>query len=166
LQAGKTSTLSITTPKLINYTLITNIMAIDKTVKRLALAIGIPVAGYTALLAGYNFYAHNNHIYEIGDKKVFQKMDGIASYTALEISKEDSSFDVKRYSPFGYRRYKDDDGNGIVDELYLEPNPFTRNSRPKVLERNRHMKKYQSVFQKADRDYRQQIKRFKIFMNR
>lgn len=116
---------------------------------------------------GINFYKHHNVSYEIVQegKKVFQKADGIFTYTELEINK-DGSVNINRY-PFGdIRFYTDKDGDGNVDSIFQGSNLFVRGSHSRSFERDKHLKQYPAVFQDADRDFRQQMQRFKPYINR
>lgn len=136
-------------------------MDISKIVRTLALPIAIP-AICVSLWTGGNFYFHHNTNYEVDDKKVFQKADGIFAHTKVEIN-EGGSVKIARYSPIGTTRfYDDEDGDGIVDRIFRCSNLFDRGSYNRTFYRDRHLKQHPSVFQKADQDFRQQIKRFKL----
>ncbi len=152
--------------KFIKYGLIFIGMTIDKTIQKIVLSIGIPVVGWIGGLTGYNFYAHHNVSYETPDKKVVQKADGIIDYTSVEINKEDGSIEITRDHFPNWRSYKDKDRDGNVDEINRRGNLFVRGSHYSNFDREKHLKQYPIVFQEADRDFRQQIKRFKPYINR
>ena len=140
-------------------------MSIDKTVKRLALSIGVPVVVSVGALTGINFYAHHNINYEVDGKRVFQKADGIFAHTELEIN-EDGSVEMDRYSFGNTRFYTDKEGDGKVDRVFQGSNPFARGSHSRAFHRDKHLEQYPQVFERADQDFRQQMKRFKPYINR
>ena len=140
-------------------------MSIDKTVKSLVLSIGVPVVVVVGAGIGINFYAHHNVHYQVDGKRVFQKVDGIFDYTQLEIN-EDGSVKVDRYSFWNSRFYTDKDGDGNVDGIFQDSNPFARGYHLRSFERDKHLKQYPAVFQDADRDFRKQVQRFKPYINR
>lgn len=136
-------------------------MDISKIVRTLALSIGTS-ATCVGLWMGCNFYFHHNTNYEVDDKKVFQKVDAIFAHTKVEIN-EDGSVEIARYSPLGTTRfYNDEDGDGMVDRIFICSNVFARGSYDRAFYRDRQLKQHPSVFKKADQDFRQQIKRFKL----
>jgi len=142
-------------------------MSIDKTVRKLALSVGIPAVAWIGVLTGYNFYAHHNTSYETDNKKVVQKADGIMAHTELEIDTENGSVEITRHHALNFRSYTDSNGDGNVDRVYRRlGNPFARGSHSRSFERDKHMEQYPTVFQEADRDFRQQMQRFKPYINR
>ena len=149
-------------------------MGIKQTLERIALPIalgfGLPIASVATgigMYAGVNFYQHQNVNYEIvmEGKKVFQKVDGIFGYTELEINK-DGSVIISKYSFENGISYTDEDGDGNVDRIIQLSNLFVRGSYSNIFSRDKNLKQYPNVFQDADRDFRQQMQRFKPYMNR
>ncbi len=128
--------------------------------------VGIGVVITMGGLTGLNFYLHNNVSYETDDKKVVKKADGIMTHTTLEIDKDNGAIKITRNNFLTHRTYTDNDNDGNVDNIFRTDNPFVRGSYPRTFERDKHLKQYPSLFEKADRDFRQQIKRFKPFLNR
>lgn len=140
-------------------------MSINKTVKTLAQLIGVPLVVTAGALTGLNFYRHHNVHYELGGNKLFKKADGLFGYTVLEIDKE-GSVGIDRYSFANTIFYTDKDGDGNVDNIFQWPNLFLRGSHLGIFERGKHLNQYPIVFQDADRDFREQMQRFKPYINR
>ena len=142
-------------------------MNIFNKVKTLVGPIVIPIAIVLGMGTGGNFYFHHNVNYEEDGKKVFQKVDGIFDYTELNIN-EGGSVDVIRHSLVNYRSYTDKDGDEIVDRVFHGSNLFVRGSgsHSRMFLRDEHLEQYPQVFEKADQDFREQMKRFKPYINR
>lgn len=141
-------------------------MSVGKNIKGLALSVAIPVVGWIGIFTGYNFYVHHNVNYETDDKKVFQKADGILSHTSIEIDKDRGSVEVTRHHALNYRSYHDNNGDRKVDDVYLGGNPFRRGAHFRIFRRDKHLEQHPAVFQDADRDFRQQMKRFKLHISK
>lgn len=135
-------------------------MSIDKIAKRLTLSTGVSIVAVVGMWTGSNFYFHHNVNYEEDGKRVFQKADGIFAHTELEIN-EDGSVEMNRYSFGNNRFYTDKDGDGKVDRVFQGSNLFARGSHSRAFYRDEHLEQYPQVFERADQDFRQQMKRFK-----
>ncbi len=140
-------------------------MSICKTIKSLTLSIGVPIAVGLGIVTGINFYLHHNVNYEEDGKRIFQKADGIFDYTELEIN-EDDSIDISRYSFGNTRFYTDEDGDEKVDRIFKASHPFVRGSHSRAFYRDKHLEQYPQIFERADQDFREQMKRFKPYINR
>lgn len=125
--------------------------------------IGLGVIFYMGVQTGCNFYSHHNVNYEEYGQRVYQKADGITAYdyTSLVIN-EDGSVEIDRYSLRNYRFYTDKDGDGKVDRVFQGDNLFGRGSYSRVFRRDKHLEQYPEVFERADQDFRQQMKRFRL----
>ncbi len=139
--------------------------SIDKIVKVLALSIGVSVVGVVGIWTGVNFYAHHNVSYGEYGNKVFQKVDGIFAYTQLEINL-DGSVNIDRHSFGKDILYTDGEGDGNVDRIVQFSSPIVRGPDYRILYRGEDLKHNPVVFEDADRDFREQMLRFKPLINR
>jgi hypothetical protein len=133
--------------------------------KQLTFRVGIPIVMGISTLTVINLYFHHNVKYQTDEKTVLQKMDGIVDWTQVTIDK-DGPVHVNRRHLLNWRDYTDKDNDGEVDRIYLGDNPFVRGSHSKSYYREEDLAKYPQVFQRADEDFRKQIKRFKPHINR
>ena len=111
-----------------------------------------------------NFYLHYNVNYSVDGKTVFKKAEGIFAHTELELN-EDGSIGVDRYSFGNGRFYIDKEGDGQVDKV-SQYSLFTRGPHSRHFDRKKHLEQYQDVFRKADEDFRRQLDRFGLFLDR
>ena len=140
-------------------------MSIDKTIKKL-LPSAISLVACLGFITGINFCTHHNVSYETDNKKVFQKANGILAHTQIEVNK-DGSVAMNRYNHIrGIRFYTDNDGDGKVDRVIYAAKLFSRGPHSETFYRDEHLEHYPQVFETADQDFRQQMKRFKPLMNR
>jgi len=126
---------------------------------------GSIVAVAVGINAGINLYSHHNVVYETRHGKVFQKADGLFAHTTLEFLK-DGSIELTRYSVLGSSGgYTDKDGDEKVDKIYISPN-FKRGSHFDAFYRDKDFQKNPEIFQDADRDFREQKRRFQPLISR
>ena len=111
-----------------------------------------------------NLYQHHNNHYEFEEKKVAEKIDGIFAHTMV-IQNKDDSIKINRFGGvFGNTYfYNDENNDGLVDRIYMNKQ-FSRGPKEYSLERNQHFGKYQQIFQEADRDFKNQMERFKSYL--
>lgn len=122
----------------------------------------------TAVMAGStNFCLHHNVSYEKDGKRVFQKIDGIMSYTRLEIN-EEGSVKITRCSFPESSFYIDNNGDGIVDIVskYVLRDGNPNGLHEEVFHRADDLKKHFQLFKKADMDFLAQMHRFKPYLKR
>jgi len=153
--------------KFIKFGLNPNHMTVDKIVRRSATYGGMFVLGGIALVTGHNFYAHHNVSYEGEYGPVFLKADGIIAHTKLKIDKKSGAITVIRNHPLNWRWYEDNNKDEKVDTVEVNVgNILSRGYHSRNFHRDKHLEQYPVVFQEADRDFRQQMKRFKPYINR
>ena len=104
---------------------------------------------------GLNLYYNNNVHYKTDNKKIFRKIDGPFGYTQLVIN-EDNSVEILRFSLTNSRYYKAESIDANVDEVYKEE-IFKQDE---TFYADEHSEKYPQVFEKVNRDFRKQTKRF------
>jgi hypothetical protein len=140
----------------------------SKLIKKLAepaIGLGIGIVISIAPMTGLNFYLHHNVNYEDENKKIIMKADGILNYTELYINKKTGLVHITR-NGLNYHTFTDDDGDSNVDEV-ANPKILTRSANPKTFyNKNEDLKKYPSVFKEADKEFKQQMQRFKIYTNK
>ncbi len=116
-----------------------------------------------------NLYENHGVQYEkIDGERVTKRVDGIASRTEVT-ENPDGSIEVVRVSPFSHIDYVSYTAKGRdekVDRVFQSSGPFVRTSRSGSYLRENHFAKYPDVFEKADRDFREQIARFKPYLKR
>ncbi len=111
-----------------------------------------------------NYIAHHNNNYEIEGKKVFEKADGFFAHTRLEINK-DNSRRMIRYSLSDNLVYIDRDFDGNIENIFRYSNPFERNNYSEIFEKEKDFESYASVFEDAQKDFDEQMNRFRANLN-
>lgn len=132
---------------------------IGKTIINLIAGPSIAIS----ILAGINFYFNHNVNYETDDKIVFKKADQILANTEVNIGKGKHWISITRTSILqGYRSYTDEDGDKKVDTIYSSSSPFKRGSHWRSFSRDKHFEDYKDIFETADKEFSEQLKRFNI----
>ena len=138
-------------------------MSLNKKVR----SVGFVLLGYFGFVTGCNFYTHHNVSYETDNEKIVKKADGIFAYTTLGINESDGAINISRDSFLNWRSYKDKDGDGDVDRVYRKlGNPLVRGSHSRTFDRDKDLTQFPKVFEEADRDFKNQMQRFKPYINR
>ena len=129
---------------------------IKSAVKKTALLFGVPLA--------INAYFFHNVEYTGPYIQGSRRMDGPYSHTIVE-KYEKGHLTVSRFDLFfkGLRRYTDSDRDGMVDtvEIVLQP-LISRGGVSGDYYRHRHFETRKDIFEAADKDYNEQLKRFGI----
>lgn len=129
------------------------------TSKRVAFSILAIPAAFIVLQGAENFYRHHNVVYETDEGRTMSKADGIMSHTEFQEGK-DGSVRVHRFDPFmGSTFYTSNNGSQEVDVLHRIS--FGRGGHSQVLYRHKDLQNFPDRFKQADRDFREQIRRFK-----
>lgn len=103
--------------------------------------------------AGVYLYPHHNAHYQERGNEIFEKVDGLFSYTRVTRYASGSG-DVARFSKGGVvRRYIDQNQDGILDVLKVPEVPI-------ALYRKNDLDSYRITFNKANRDFQEQLERF------
>lgn len=145
--------------------IVKNTIITKNPTKELLVKLGI----YTLLGLGgatiFNYFQYHNLVKQGGSgEKIYTKADGagLFGYTRIEINTK-REVEIIRAHVFNCELYLDKNRDGLVDCVYKSG--FAR-TRPRVFERDKHLEQYPQLFQQADRDFRQQIERFKSYINR
>lgn len=134
----------------------TSITKIKKCIPHTITAtVGI-VAGFFGA-AGVHLYPHNNSHYQEEGNEIFEKVDGLFSYTRLTRYASGSD-ELARFSKEGIYLYIDQERDGVVDVLKVPESP-------RGLYRESDLEDYQPTFNKADQDFQEQLKRFASVLN-
>ena len=132
---------------------------------RIRLSCGSIILSLLGLAHLWNLYSHNVR-YETPYGTTIEKSDdGLYNYTAINI-RRDGSVRVVREHGTNWRSYSDRNEDGFVDSIIKHKRPFARGPSALILERKNDLGKYSSDFQEADEDFRQQMIRFKLSIER
>lgn len=132
---------------------------IEKMKKRVPYTITATVgiaAGFFGA-AGVHLYQHNNSHYQEEGNEIFEKVDGLFSYTRFTRYASGSD-ELVRFSRGGIYLYIDQERDGMLDVLKVPESP-------RGLYRESDLEDYQSTFNKADQDFQEQLKRFAPVLN-
>ena len=134
-------------------------MVMDQ-IKGALLGLGIIVAG----AGGLNAYYHHNVNYELDGKRYLNKVDGILSYTQIEIN-GGGSVSLTKLDMGPFLSYDDRNGDKKVDWIFLGGNPLSRGagSEDRFLKRDVDLERNIQLFQDADKVFEKELKRFNLY---
>ncbi len=130
-------------------------MTINRPLRKTSSYLGTITLG-TALgflgAAGLYLYPHHNTHYQEEGNEIFEKVDGLFSYTKVTIYAS-GPISVGRISRDGVRLYIDQEWDGILDIVRVPEVPIN-------LYRKSDLDSYRPTFNKADMDFQEQLRRF------
>ena len=133
-------------------------MSLRKWIKKGSLLALVTVATASALALDYNVYLHHNITYKTPGGQVYEKIDGIFSYTQLTMH-GDGSVRIARHTLFSSTLYNDSDNDGDVDSIELLYGP-QREKTERIFLRAEHERLFPELFRGADEDFQEQMERF------
>jgi len=132
-------------------------MEIKKVGKGLVKSVLLPVVGIAGLSLLFNYTSVREATYETSDKRSFAKLDGLIGRTILEEDKNTGEITIQRKRLITYQTLKVEKGNKYVSEFKDKKRTYFREVDGLA---------HKNDFLAADKDSREQIKRFKPLMNR
>ena len=128
--------------------------------------LGFGIALGLSIPFSFNFYNNHNVDYQVGERRVLRKIDGIFSHTEVEVY-DSGEIKVTMTSP--YRSYTDKNGDLTLDHIYLGGDFFGRGpeTESRTFDRENKNGFYDGsletdpeVFVNSEREFKEQLKRF------
>lgn len=138
---------------------------VKKVVLEISYVLSICAATATSASFLFNSCQHNNTKYYTRDWLIMNKMDGVFTYTALEINTENHKLRLRKDNTFCFLladTYKDSNSDGLVDiiETTNTKNPFRYDFHFRTYYRDEDFKKYPELFMGADELLNKETRRF------
>jgi len=121
----------------------------------------VVIATLVIVPPSYNWLAYHNTYEDKDHTLILNKMDGWMAHSVIQVSYLRKDITIEKFDPLGAgsRRYKDNNRNGLLDEVRIELPLFSYNGTNGTFN-HKNLTTHGEVLETAEREYQQELREF------
>lgn len=132
----------------------------NKIIKAIAVC-GLSAGAVVGMFTAANYSIHDYRRQDLDGTLWISKSDGPIGHTKFTRFNS-GTINITRSGPSGYFSYDDNNGDSVVDKIYIR-GPCTYDGyqiKGEIVHRSKHYEKVPSLFREADKEFNEQLERF------